>query len=111
MCECDVFLSFCNNHLGLLDERADHQECHTDIEINDFKETVEYNCNENEVIVGFESYHWNSREDRRWSVKCCKVKAPITQGRVGNEGASKCDEIFICSSCNSLQNASHVEGP
>ena len=35
-----------------MDERADHQECHTDIEINDFKKTVEYNCNENEVIVG-----------------------------------------------------------
>ncbi|XP_060556340.1 uncharacterized protein LOC132717005 [Ruditapes philippinarum] len=39
--------------------------------INDWDEPIVYQCSGNRYIGGFQSYHSNRQEDRRWKVKCC----------------------------------------
>ncbi|XP_035674757.1 hemagglutinin/amebocyte aggregation factor-like [Branchiostoma floridae] len=38
--------------------------------INTFDNYMNYNCPFNGVVTGFKSEHSNSREDRRWKVRC-----------------------------------------
>jgi len=34
---------------------------------------LNYKCGGNYGITGLQSYHWNSKEDRRFNIKCCDV--------------------------------------
>jgi len=40
---------------------------------NDFDGPLSFSCAPNEALSGFESYHNNWTEDRRWKFRCCKV--------------------------------------
>ena len=40
--------------------------------VNDFDKPMFFNCPVNHFICGVESYHKNSKEDRRWKFKCCQ---------------------------------------
>jgi hypothetical protein len=42
--------------------------------INDYDEDIKEYCHDNDVMVGVHSIHKNKHEDRRWKIKCCKVK-------------------------------------
>jgi len=54
--------------------------------INDFDDPMFYTCNTvggAAYVTGFESYHNNRMEDRRWNVKCCSGSGTcFTQCRV-----------------------------
>jgi len=70
------------SHKGFGDRRW-HFECSYDVQntrncynsgwLNDWDGQLHYTCPNNGYIAGFRSYHDNYREDRRWSVVCCKT--------------------------------------
>ena len=39
--------------------------------VNEFNGPIVFSCGDNEYIAGVESYHENSKEDRRWKFTCC----------------------------------------
>ena len=45
----------------------------TESYINEFNEVISFMCGKNGYIAGVESYHDNSKEDRRWKFTCCSV--------------------------------------
>ena len=40
---------------------------------NDFNGPIVFSCGENQYIAGVESYHDNSKGDRRWKFTCCSA--------------------------------------
>ncbi|XP_022235829.1 hemagglutinin/amebocyte aggregation factor-like, partial [Limulus polyphemus] len=42
--------------------------------VNDWDGLIHFTCSNGEAIAGFNSYHDNHREDRRWKIYCCKEK-------------------------------------
>ena len=41
--------------------------------MNEFNGPIVFSCGDNEYIAGVESYHENSKEDRRWKFTCCSA--------------------------------------
>jgi len=62
-------------HTGLLPETVAEQNCTESDWVNGFggNPVNPWLCPSNQVIVGFESHHSNSKEDRIWKVHCCQV--------------------------------------
>jgi len=40
---------------------------------NDFDQPLSFTCPSQQVLNGFNSYHDNHREDRRWEFRCCVI--------------------------------------
>ncbi|XP_013791404.1 hemagglutinin/amebocyte aggregation factor [Limulus polyphemus] len=49
--------------------------------VNDWDKLLHFTCKSGEAIAGFNSYHDNRREDRRWKIYCCKDKNKCTDYR------------------------------
>jgi len=47
--------------------------------VNDYDEKLEYTLGDDDVIAGFYSLHINAYEDRRWSIKVCKLRKKCTE--------------------------------
>ena len=47
--------------------------------VNQFHEYISYMCGKNQYIGGVESYHDNSKEDRRWKFTCCSAPSQATK--------------------------------
>lgn len=67
--------------------------------LNEFDLTVDYKCNENEVMTGMQSYHWNSKEDRQFAIRCGLVQdvahpIPVTTNRVLTNYLNNYHETF-----------------
>ena len=61
--------------------------------INQFQEYISFMCGKNQYIGGVESYHENSKEDRRWKYTCCSAASQVTRdcrltGYVNNPNAN-----------------------
>ena len=41
--------------------------------VNDFNGPIAFSCGDNQYMAGVESYHDNSKEDRRWKFTCCSA--------------------------------------
>ena len=41
--------------------------------VNDFNGAIVFSCGDNEYMAGVESYHDNSKEDRKWKFTCCSA--------------------------------------
>ncbi|XP_078509571.1 hemagglutinin/amebocyte aggregation factor-like [Lissotriton helveticus] len=52
--------------------------CHWSPYVNNFDEEFTYTCPFGSVISGFDSYHDNRPQDRRWKVYCCIQKSDMT---------------------------------
>ena len=48
------------------------KDCQWHNNINNWQEPIGFTCPSDFYIAGLKSYHINSKEDRRWSVKCCR---------------------------------------
>lgn len=46
--------------------------------INNFRQTILFQCGANKYMAGVYSYHDNSKEDRRWVFTCCSAPSYIT---------------------------------
>ncbi|KAJ1166613.1 hypothetical protein NDU88_007012 [Pleurodeles waltl] len=46
--------------------------------VNNFDEEFSYTCPFGSVISGFDSYHHNKHEDRRWRIYCCTQNSDAT---------------------------------
>lgn len=62
--------AFCHGHAT----GVTTSDCFWTRKLNDYDKKIHYTCRTNYAVSGFYSYHDNRREDRRWSVKCCKVQ-------------------------------------
>ena len=47
--------------------------------INQFQEFISFMCGKNQYIGAVESYHENSKEDRRWKFTCCSAPSQATR--------------------------------
>lgn len=47
--------------------------------INQFQEFISFMCGKNRYIGAVESYHENSKEDRRWKFTCCSAPLQATR--------------------------------
>ncbi|KAM5169885.1 hemagglutinin/amebocyte aggregation factor-like [Mantella aurantiaca] len=54
------------------DTFSNTDSCYWTEYINDFDEEFTFICPFGSVMSGLESYHSNSKEDRRWKFHCCK---------------------------------------
>ncbi|XP_074649188.1 uncharacterized protein LOC141904498 [Tubulanus polymorphus] len=41
--------------------------------LNDWDGVLSFVCPQNGIVTGFQSYHDNYREDRRWKLRCCNL--------------------------------------
>lgn len=48
-------------------------ECKWQDYANNFDKDLDWQCPDNGLVTGFDSYHSNHHEDRRWKFRCCKV--------------------------------------
>jgi len=51
---------------------------------NDFDQSMTFTCPSQQVLNGFNSYHDNHREDRRWEFRCCKVSGAVLKNAAWN---------------------------
>eukprot|EP01083_Nonionella_stella_P093917 263418_1 len=49
-------------------------DCATTGFINEYDAVMDFTCPNHGVVQGFFAVHDNDREDRRWGVKCCRIK-------------------------------------
>ncbi|KAM4748683.1 hemagglutinin/amebocyte aggregation factor-like [Rhinophrynus dorsalis] len=47
--------------------------------LNDFDEELSYVCPFGSVLSGFDSYHDNNKEDRRWKFYCCQGEVAVNR--------------------------------
>ncbi|KAM8974368.1 hemagglutinin/amebocyte aggregation factor-like isoform 1-T1 [Pelodytes ibericus] len=47
--------------------------------VNNLDQELDYTCPFGSVLGGMESYHDNSKEDRRWKYLCCQGEVPVTR--------------------------------
>ena len=62
--------------------------------VNDFNGPIEFSCGENQYIAGVESYHDNSKEDRRWKFTCCSALNYKTSDCQLSENANKLGQVM-----------------
>ena len=47
--------------------------------INNFRDAISFMCSKNQYLGAVESYHDNSKEDRRWKFTCCSAPSYATK--------------------------------
>ncbi|XP_013791521.1 hemagglutinin/amebocyte aggregation factor-like [Limulus polyphemus] len=52
--------------------------CYLTNYVNDWEGLVHFTCGNGEAIAGFNSYHDNNKEDRKWRIYCCKDENKCT---------------------------------
>ena len=80
---------------------AKHCQWYNDI--NEFDQPLVFTCPSDYYINGIKSYHLNAKEDRRWSIRCCKSDGYHTESceltDYINEFRATIDETASLSSC------------
>ena len=49
------------------------KDCKWHANINEYRLDMDFTCPSDFFISGLKSYHTNKKEDRKWSVKCCRI--------------------------------------
>ena len=62
--------------------------------VNDFNGPIAFPCGENQYIAGVESYHDNSKEDRRWKFTCCSALNYKTSDCQLSENANRLGQMM-----------------
>ncbi|KAH9496548.1 hypothetical protein Btru_017237 [Bulinus truncatus] len=52
-----------------------YESCYKSDYVNDFDQPINFTCPGTKVLVGIESYHDDSPEDRRYKFNCCDVSS------------------------------------
>jgi len=63
-----------------------NSDCYTTHYLNDWDHPLYAVCGKGEVIAGLVSKHWDFKEDRRWKIKCCKIKTTLVATNCGWTG-------------------------